>query len=519
MSKNFSSTVVGGSIIITIAGIISRGFGFLRELIYAVIFGLQADFEVYLVGSILALSINTAVYYLAQNYFIPSYIKYSNDRSKAADFFVNTFWLFVFLSVVLAAALFLLTPVIINTYMNYEINDDLRETAHGVFIIFLITIPLNAAYSILTAYLQSKFDFKSPALSTLFLNITIIILVLIFNELLGVYSIAAGYLLGTILQFMFLFLILKKQEKILLLKINLNFNRISKLNQVLAFTILVEVINQIYPLIDRYFYDEVERGGIAALNYALNVYILPVSIISIAISTAIFPKLSESLSSNSLQELFEKLKSFFSINFYLFVPAAFIFFLFGETIIRLLFQRGEFNLNDTTMTAGVLKYYSISLVFYSAYAVLNKLMYSADLVKQLLIIALAGFLIKISLNLGLVNQLKQNGLALSSSISYIFFFAASFLVSLRKIKMKGKDLFYSGFLYSILNALLSYLLVSIINTESLTGSSLLSGLLAIFLFCLIYVFNSYLLKDKSIELFSLAFKNLKTNFTSSDYQK
>lgn len=513
MPKKFSSTVAGGSLIITLTGIISRGFGFLRELIYATVFGLRADYEVYLVGSILALSINTAVYYLAQNYFIPSYIKYSKDPVKAEDFFVNTFWLFVFLSFFLAAVLFVFTPFIINSYMNYELSTQLRETSYGIFRIFLITIPLNAAYSILTAYLQSEFDFKSPAFSSVFLNITIIILVLIFNELFGVFSIAAGYLIGTILQLLFLFLILDKQKRSLLLKINPNIKGAGRLDRVLAFTILIEVINQTYPLIDRYFYDEVERGGIAALNYASNVFVLPISIISIAISTAIFPTLSENLSSNSMKELFEKLKNFFSVNLFLFIPVAFIFFLYGETIIRLLFQRGEFNLNDTFMTADVLKYYSVSIIFYSAYTVLNKLMYSANLVKQLLIIALAGLLIKISLNFGLAGQLKQNGLALSSSVSYIFFFAVSFAVALRKIKIKGKDLFYCGFLFMFLNALLSFLLVKIMNADSFTDSSLVNGLLPIFLFCFIYFFNSYLLKYKSIELFIRAFKDMRTNFS------
>ncbi|MGE5795982.1 MAG: oligosaccharide flippase family protein [Ignavibacteria bacterium] len=512
MSKRFSSTVAGGSIIITLTGIISRGFGFIRELIYATIFGLQADYEIYLVGSILALSINTAVYYLAQNYFIPSYTGYSADRKKSAQFLVNTFWLFVLLSFAFALLLFVFTPVIINSYMSYELSEHLHQTAYSIFRIFLITIPLNAAYSILTAYLQSKFDFKSPAVSTLFLNLSIIILVLIFNKILGVFSIAVGYLLGTLLQLLFLFLILGKEEKIIFLKFNFNLSGTGRLNLILGFTILIEVINQIYPLIDRYFYDKVERGGIAALNYASNVYILPISIISIAISTAVFPKLSENLSTNSLKELFERLDNFFRINFFLFVPVAFIFFLYGETIIGILFQRGEFKFNDTLMTADVLKYYALSIIFYSAYAVLNKLMYSAKLVKHLLIIASAGFLIKIILSFILVNSLKQNGLALSSSVSYIFFFAASFAVAFKMIKLEGKNLFYAEFAVSILNALLSWMLVSILNPQYFTGSSLLNGLITVLFFGSIYLFNAWILKDKSIDIFRAAFRSLKESF-------
>jgi putative peptidoglycan lipid II flippase len=395
--------------------------------------------------------------------------------------------------------------------MNYELSEHLHQTAYNIFRIFLITIPLNAAYSILTAYLQSKFDFKSPAVSTLFLNLSIIILVLIFNKGLGVFSIALGYLLGTLLQLLFLFLILEKEEKVLFLKFNFNLGGTGRLNLILGFTILIEVINQIYPLIDRYFYDKVERGGIAALNYASNVFILPISIISIAISTAVFPKLSENLSSNSPKELFERLDNFFRINFFLFAPVAFVFFLYGETIIGILFQRGEFKFNDTLMTADVLKYYALSIIFYSAYAVLNKLMYSAKLVKPLLIIASAGFLIKIILSFSLVNSLKQNGLALSSSVSYIFFFVASFAAAFKMIKLEGNKLSYLEFAIPILNAFISWLLVLIMNTKNFTGSSLLNGIIAILIFWTVYLFNAFILKDKSMEIFMKALRSFRGN--------
>jgi peptidoglycan biosynthesis protein MviN/MurJ (putative lipid II flippase) len=92
---------------------------------------------------------------------IPSYTGYTADRKKAAQFLINTFWLFVLLSFAFALLLFAFTPVIINSYMSYELSEHLHQTAYSIFRIFLITIPLNAAYSILTAYLQSKFDFKS----------------------------------------------------------------------------------------------------------------------------------------------------------------------------------------------------------------------------------------------------------------------------------------------------------------------------------------------------------------------
>ena len=65
------------------------------------------------------------------------------------------------------------------------------------------------------------------------------------------------------------------------------------------------------------------------------------------------------------------------------------------------------------------------MMFYAIYNVINKLIYSLGLLKNLLYLTVLGICLKIFLNFLFVDTLKQNGLALSTSISYIFF---SFMV-------------------------------------------------------------------------------------------
>jgi putative peptidoglycan lipid II flippase len=492
MSGKFSSTITGGAVIITFIGIISRGFGFIREIVYAGSFGLQTNFEIYLIGSVFPLSINTAVYYLAQNYFIPSYNRYLHESdSRASDFFNNVFWTFVLSSVVLTLSLFLLTPVIIEAYLkNTPIQ--LKETASDIYKIFLLTIPFNTAYSVITAYLYAKFDFKSPAISTLFLNIVIIILVIFFDELLGVFSIPVGYLAGTILQFLFLLYIPKIRSESLFRNINFNLGKFERLKQVLFFTILVEVINQIYPLVDRYFYGNVEEGGIAALNFALVVYVFPISVFSLALSTAIFPGLSQLISNKDIDALQNQYVKGIRFNIFIFIPISIIFIFFGDVVIKLLYERGKFTEAGTLLTYDALKIYTLSLIFYTSYAIINKTIYGAGLIKQLLIISLIAFGIKIFLNFYLVGLYEQNGLALSTAVSFtLLSFGGYFLVS-SKLKLAGSKTLLVVLLFYTLNGFLSLLQVKILF--SFLPYSPYLEIVSILLFISFYSINLFIIK-------------------------
>jgi len=507
MSKKFASTIAGGAVIITFVGIVSRGFGFIREIVYAGSFGLQTDFEIYLIGSILPLSINTAVYYLAQNYFIPSYNKYlAEPGAKASDFFNNIFRMFVLSSVALSLVLFFLTPVFVETYLE-NIPSQLQETASDIFKIFLITIPFSAAYSIITAYLQAEIDFKSPAVSALFLNIIIIALVISFNELLGVFSIPLGYLAGTIFQFLFLLYILKVRNKSISLNINFNMSKFGRLNQLLLFTILVEVINQVYPLVDRYFYSSVDKGGIAALNYALVVFVFPISIFSMALSTAIFPRLSQSISNKDFVSLRDQYIKGIRFNIFIFIPISIMFIFFGDAVIRLIYERGKFAEADTFMTYEALKIYTISLLFYTSYAIINKTIYGAGLVKQLLIISVLAFGIKIFLNFYFVNLYKQEGLALSTAISFTLLSLGGHLLTSVKLKLSSSKKLFTALLFYTFNGFLSLLQVKIL-LSFLHYSNTLLEIPSILLFISFYCVNIFILKpDEFIQLRSLIRNN------------
>jgi len=498
MNQKFTSTIAGATIFISVIGLLSRGLGFFREMIFANNFGLEKEFDLYLVGAVLPITINTVILYIGQNFFIPEFQKISSTNLEEAQRdFKKSFITFIAAGTFISLLLFLTGDFIINFYMHSATSAS-RETATQVFNIFLLTIPFSAAISVLSALLQTFYEFKYPVISLLFLNLSIIVLLLFFSDRFGIYIIPVGYSVGTILQFGYLLI---KSRKFITLNLLTQAGGylLSKsiLNSSIIIIILIESISQLYSIFDRYFYAYITPGGIVSLNYAYIIFLLPISIFSTSLATALFPKITQAINNSASNEVERIYNESISVNILIFMPMTFLFFYFGDIIIKLVFERGKFLAESTTITYTALMCYTVSLVFYSAYSVLNKIFYSIKLAKYLLAITIVGIIIKLAFSFLLVGEYHQYGLAVSTTISYLLFFIMSYLVLNKKLKIKNKSLFIKEFLIHFSNCSISLLTASIIS-DILSSGGILRELVIIVLFLLLFLLNLVLIKHKAI---------------------
>ena len=508
MSKRLTSTIAGAFIFITIINILSRGLGFFREMLFANYFGMGHTFDIYLVGAVIPLTINVIMLYFAQNYFIPAYNKVkTSDSYQPGEFFNNVLNLFALGSIILSILLYLFSESIVGLYLHTS-NSVSYKIALDIFKIFLITIPLNSVISVIIAYNQAEFEFKFPAISRLLLNLMIIVVLFFFTRKLGIYVIPIGFITGSALQLIYLFLKIN-----LRVKPSLSFIFKKKLDKsIFDFTIVnilvIETISQMYLLVDRYFFTEVNEGGISALNYSMILYVLPVSMISIALATVIFPKFSANIQNKKFDELNKNVIDAIRANLFIFVPVTFFFLLYGNDLIRLLFERGKFTAQDSQIAFNVLKYYAVSLIFYSAYSIYNKIIYSTSLIYALLMITLGGIIIKIILNFLLVHSYQQNGLAFSTSVSYIFLFLLSMLLIYHKIPGIKQSVFFKELVFYLFNGIICFFIVEILFSGILR-IYILQDLFKMVIFYAFFLLNLKLANHGSIQLAGSIIRNLR----------
>ncbi|PIS44968.1 MAG: hypothetical protein COT22_07710, partial [Ignavibacteria bacterium CG08_land_8_20_14_0_20_37_9] len=274
MPKKFFLTVTGASLIIIFFGAINKVLGMVREVIFANSFGLSHSYELYLLSIVLPAVINTFIVYVGQNFFIPQYnrIKTQDGEINARVFFNKALALFLILSFLPASGLFLSADSVLKLIAPGLTTAEFI-IAKKILQIVLLTIPLNGLIAILLAYFQAEFDFKNAFLSHLFLNLSIIIVVLGFTTRFSIYAIPIGFLLGTLLQAGYLsFFVRSKISLEHILHGKIKFLKLFPL-QIFFITIFIELLGQLYVFIDRLFYTSVQPGGIAALNYAATVYL------------------------------------------------------------------------------------------------------------------------------------------------------------------------------------------------------------------------------------------------------
>ena len=506
MKKKFSSSLAGASIFIASIGLISKGLGFFREILFASIYGLSTGFDIYLIGAVLPLTINTIILCLGQNYLIPAYNKIKeNDSNLARNFIQTNFYLFIFLGLILSLTLYIFSSSIISIYLSNS-NPNLYKAALNIFDLFLMSIPLTCGISVIIAYQQSNFEFKYSVASQILPNIIVLITVF-FVRSLDIYAIPFGFIVGTILQLIFL---LFKSKELLLNQASIIFSykQNKKLGSItLVFIILIETIGQLYVISDRYFYNIVSSGGISALNYAQTIFLLPVSIISIALSTAIFPKFSQLIHQKLYTDLEKIFNEALKINIIVFLPIMFLFIFYGDAILSIIFERGKFSGSNTIMTHRALIFYSLSIVFYSSYGILNKIIYSADLINKLLYITFMGIALKIILNFFLVGKYEQNGLALSTSITYLFFFISSLFLIYQKISFINKSIFFTESFHHLSNSIISFIITKQISVFIPHDHSYI--LMEITIFIVIYILNIILLKNSFMRVLIQLTKNIK----------
>ena len=131
MSRKFTSTVAGASLLIATIGLLGRGIGFIREVVFASYFGIGKDFDIYLVGAVLPITVGTILLYTGQNYFIPSYNNYKQNDTQ--EFVGRSFITFLFFGLVIAFLLFIAANPIINLYMG-DSPASAKETAYYIYI-------------------------------------------------------------------------------------------------------------------------------------------------------------------------------------------------------------------------------------------------------------------------------------------------------------------------------------------------------------------------------------------------
>ncbi|OGP49870.1 MAG: murein biosynthesis integral membrane protein MurJ [Deltaproteobacteria bacterium RBG_13_43_22] len=241
---------------------------------------------------------------------------------------------------------------------------------------------------------------------------------------------------------------------------------------------------QINIFINTNFAARCAQGSVSWLNYAFRLMQFPIGIFGVAISIATLPVISRQASQGDMGALKTTYVSSLTMAFILTIPASFGLAFLAKPIIRLIFEHGRFNAQDTIHTAEALVYYAIGLFAYASIKITVPVFYALKDTKFPVIASFLAVVTNIVFVSLFLDSFQHKAIAFSTSITTTFNFIFLSAVLFRKVG--GYDLrillgsLIKIILASLIMGLLAYTLFQglglILNPEGILNQIISLGL-------------------------------------------
>jgi putative peptidoglycan lipid II flippase len=366
----------------SVATAASRVAGLVREIVAAGYFGVKGPMSAFTVAFqvpnlVRSLFADAAI----QAAFVPVFTEHlEKGRTREAFRLASTLIFLIGLVLGLITALFvLLAPVVMPLFAPGF--DDATEdlTVNLARILFPILVLLGIT-GLVVGILNSFDRFGVFAISPFFWNLVIIAVLVglapAFPEGEEIYAYAIGVLVGTVVQLAICAWDLRNTPFELVRSFDWRAPAVRRvLLLMLPVTISLGLIN-FNLVINSAFGSLVTERGPAAIDKAFRIYMLPQGIFSVAVATVLFPTLSRFAARRDYEDLRATMANGMRQILLLLVPATAAILVLSEPMVRLVYERGEFDGSQTDLVAEALFWFAFSLPFNGLFLLMTRTFFS-----------------------------------------------------------------------------------------------------------------------------------------------
>jgi putative peptidoglycan lipid II flippase len=360
---------------------LSRIFGLVREIVARSYFGVEGvginafTIAFQIPNLVRALVADAAI----TSAFVPvfSELLEKGERARAWRVASSLIWILL-LGLTAITALFVLAAPWVMSLFGYGSGPagDLAVTLSQILFPIVVLLGL---FGIVTGILNSYEHFSVPALSPVVWNLVIIAGLVIGvpradsteNQL---YIYAGSIVVATLVQLLLPLPWLAGLDGRLRLAIDWRDPAVKRVFVLmLPVTLGLGLIN-VNALIGTFFAARFIDKTIApsAIDAAFRIYMVPQGMFSVAVATVLFPSLARLAARRDDEGFRHTVGLGLRQIAFLLIPASVATAVLAEPIVRLLYQRGEFDAHQTDVVAGALAAFSIGLTFNGAMLMLNR---------------------------------------------------------------------------------------------------------------------------------------------------
>ncbi len=424
--------------------LLSRVTGMLRVIVLGAVLGVQGSKvpDVYNIAN----TTPNIVYELVlggilTSIFVPLFVEVLRTRGRRdADYVGNAVMTGALVILSLLALVTMATaPWVIQLYTLRITNPVQRAAFQHVgaqlLVMFMPQIVFYGVGAVMTGLLNANRKFGVPMFAPVLNNLTVIAVMLTFNEVAGDRALSLGTLtpgdklllgLGTTAGVAAMTLV----QVPFLRRIGFRFRfvwdlrdpAIRKMAKLSAYTIGYVVVNQLGYLVIPIIASN-DQGGYSAYTYAFIFFQLPHGVFTVSVITALLPQLSEHAVVEDWARFRDTVSRGLRLSAVVLLPASVGYLVLAGPIVQLLLEHGKVTAADTALLTRVLDVFVLGLVAFSTFQLLLRAFYALRDTRTPLLVNIVAVSVNVVADIALYAALprawKIAGLAAGHSLSYM----------------------------------------------------------------------------------------------------
>lgn len=313
--------------------------------------------------------------------------------------------------------------IVINCFPTFIIslfapgfNEKTIEFAVPMLRIISLLFAIGIAHTFSSAILQSHNQFKKSQFKLIMEHIPTLLYLLFWGKKLSVLGLTISVVVGELLTAFIMYILGFKLYSFSFPKTLIDSETKAILKSVPA-ACLNSIINQLNNVIDKAFASTLTVGAITCLNYGTKLRNFVDGLFSTAISTAVFPTITELAVKKEDEKLQKFVANYLSILSFFLIGLTSYICIYSEELVQILFGHGKFDIQSVKITSYVFLTYGLGLLAMCFTTIINDLFYIYKKSDVLMYTSIVNILLNIALNFIFIKYLNVAGLSLATSFS------------------------------------------------------------------------------------------------------
>lgn len=400
--------------------------GFFKQAVMAAIFGSTLQTDIYFIATELFTNIGSALFASLVVIIIPDFLniksRHFDERNKYLSEIINSFSI-ISVGIILIIELFAvpLAKILAPSYSGSEL-----DTLVLYLRLLSPTLFLMCLNYIMQAILECEKQFSPSKCLGAIHSSAIIIAALTFGKSYGISCLVVSFAVSQVLELLFLLQFAKKYFHLEFVKriFDAHTKRVIKLMLPLC---IGNAVADISVVIDKIIATNLGEGVASSLSYGQTLKSFVSTTLITTIVSVLFVYLADYVIKGDYQKIYDLLDEAISLMVIILVPVSIISFASANDIVEVVFQRGSFDSNATSMTSSVLKGYAVGFVPCAIRSILIKVHYAFRDSRRPMNNGITAILINIALSIALSKVMGIIGITLATSISYVVSMIFSFV--------------------------------------------------------------------------------------------